>query len=162
MRLQELIDQSDLILTEEQVKAFFLGILTAEKPLPFNKAVDELLVEADDVRGSLEPELKKLWDSLSGNKKAELKKLLPADGELIQYMELAKEQLDYFLTAMSLAGTNIETCKDKQMTEHLEELEDIVEDLDEYLTDDQVTEDDGEEFKEYLVEAWDGFVSVVK
>lgn len=160
MRFQEVIDQTDLGMTEAQVKAFFLGVLSAEKPLPFPKAVDELLVETENARGDLEPELKKLWDSLSANKKVELQKLFPDESDVNEFMELAKEQLDYFLTAMSLSGTTTESCKNKKMGELLEELEDIVEDMDEYLTDDQVTPEDGEEFKEYLFETWNEFVSL--
>lgn len=162
MRFQEVIDQTDLDMTEAQVKAFFLGVLCAEKPLPFPKAMDELLVETENAREELGPDLKKVWEYLSANKKAELQKMFPEESDVNEFIELAKEQLDYFLTAMSLSGTTAESCKNQKMGELLEELEDIVEDMDEFLTDDQVTAEDGEEFREYLNETWGEFVSSMK
>ncbi len=65
MNLQELIGQTDLDLNEGQVRAFFLGALTADKPLPFNKALEELLSEAPEAQKALEPHLKTLWDKLN-------------------------------------------------------------------------------------------------
>jgi regulator of sirC expression with transglutaminase-like and TPR domain len=162
MNFQELIDQTDLDMTEAQVKAFFLGVLCAEKPMPFNKAMDELLVETETARKELSDELKKIWDYLSANTKAELGKMFPQESDITVFMEIAKDQLDFFLTAMSLSGTNTESCKNEELAELIDELEDTVEDMDEFLTDDQATAEDGEEFKEFLLGTWQEFVSTKK
>ncbi len=158
MKLQELIDQTELDMTETQIKAFFLGVLCAVKPLPFPKALDELLVEAPEAKKDLEAELKKLWDHLKLNTKAELEKIFPESSNINVFMEVAKEQLDFFLTAMSLSGTNAESCNDEDLVEHIEEFEDMIADLDEYLSDSEATSEDGADFKEYLLGTWSDFI----
>lgn len=161
MKLQELIDQTELDMTVAQVKAFFLGILCAEKPMPFPKAVDELLTEAPEAKASLEPSLIKLWDKLKANLKTELKNMFPLDEvDLNTFMEISKDQLDYFLTAMSLSGTNAESCNDEELAELIEELEETVADMDDFLSEED--NENGEEFKESLLETWTEFVSSKK
>lgn len=158
MKLQELIDQTDLDMTEAQVKAFFLGVLCAEKPMPFPKAMDELLAETPEAKGSLEPALLKTWDGLKANLKAELKGMFPEDEtDLYTFMEISKDQLDYFLTALSLSGTNAESCKNEDMAELIEELEETVAEMDDFLAEEDA--DNGEEFKESLLATWAEFVS---
>ncbi len=65
MKLQELIGQTDLDMTPSQVKAFFLGALTAERSLPFPKAMEEMLSEThpDLEQGEeLKENLLETWD----------------------------------------------------------------------------------------------------
>ncbi len=162
MKLQEVIDQTDLDMTEVQVKAFFLGVLCAEKPLPFPKAMEELLSETPEAKKELEPVLKKLYDSLKTNLKKELDQMFPEDSDINIYMEVAKDQLDYFLTAMSLSGTNTENCDDEDLAELIEELEDTVEDMDDYLSDSEATPEDGADFKEFLIGTWKDFTATKK
>lgn len=158
MKLQELIAQTDLDMTEAQVKAFFLGVMCAEKPLPFPKVVDELLVETPEARDSLEPALLKTWEEVKANFKVELKNMFPTDeSDLNTFMEISKDQLDYFLTAMSLSGTNTESCKNEELAELIDELEETVADMDDFLAEEDA--DNGEEFKESLLATWDEFVS---
>lgn len=159
MKLQELIDKTDLDMTDIQVKAFFLGVLCAEKPMPFPKAVEELVSENPDSKATLEAELKKLWDHLKANTKSELATIFPETKDIRGFMEVAKEQLDYFLTAMSLSGTNTDSCDDEDLAELIDELEDTVEDMDDYLADAEASTKDGEDFKELLLETWNEFVS---
>jgi hypothetical protein len=159
MKLQELIDQTALDMTEAQVSAFFLGVLCAEKPLPFPKALEELLAETPEAKAELEVPLKKVWGEASNNLRAELEKMFPPEENINTFIELAKEQLDYFLTALSLSGTNTESCKDQDLAELIEELEDTVEDMDEFLSDSNATKEDGEDFKEFLLETWAEFIS---
>lgn len=161
MKLQELIDQTELDMTVAQVKAFFLGVLCAEKSMPFPKAVDELLSEASEAKASLEPSLIKLWDELKANLKTELKNMFPMDEvDLNTFMEISKDQLDYFLTAMSLSGTNAESCNDEELAELIEELEETVADMDDFLSEED--NENGEEFKDSLLETWTEFVSSKK
>ncbi len=161
MKLQELIDQTELDMTVAQVKAFFLGVLCAEKSMPFPKAVDELLTEAPEAKASLEPGLIKLWDELKANLKTELKNMFPLDEvDLNTFMEISKDQLDYFLTAMSLSGTNAESCNDEELAELIEELEETVADMDDFLSEED--NENGEEFKDSLLETWTEFVSSKK
>ena len=159
MKLQELIDQTDLDMTADQVKAFFLGILCAEKPMPLNKVLEELFDEAPEAKTALEPELRKLWDELSRNTKKALSEMFPAEEDVRVFIEVAKDQLDYFLTAMSLSGTNTESCDDEDLAELIDELEDTVADMDDYLSDEEPTDNDGEDFKGLLLDTWKEFVS---
>ncbi|WPU65865.1 UPF0149 family protein [Peredibacter starrii] len=159
MQLQELINQTDLDLTADQVKAFFLGVLCAEKPMPFNKVMEEIFEEVPEARTALEPELRKLWDEQSRNLKKALSEMFQPEEDVRSFLELAKNQLDYFLTAMSLSGTNTENCDDEDLAELIDELEDTVADMDDYLADEEPTDDEGEEFKELLLDTWKEFVA---
>lgn len=162
MKLQALIDNTDLEMTEMQVKAFFLGVLCAEKPLPFAKALTELLSEAPEAKKDLEAPLKSLFESLQNNLKAELQTMLPEDKNIHTFMEVARTQLDYFLMAMSLSGTHSESCDDEELAELIDELEDSVEDMDNFLSEEDPDEAEGEDFKGFLLGTWKDFVSTKK
>jgi hypothetical protein len=157
MKLQEVLDSTEIDMTEMQVKAFFLGVLSAEKPLPFPKALDEFLADAPELKPELEAPLKTLWEQLSKNMKGELEKMFPQEVDIHTFIELSKDQLDFFLTGMSLSGTNTETCNDEELAEFIEELEDTVEDMDDFLADSEASDEDGEDFKEFLLDAWKEF-----
>lgn len=161
MKLQELIKQAELDINEGQVKAFFLGALTASRPLRFEQACEELLTEDPEALGTLEPELKKLWDSLNNKDSKELENLFPENSDLKVFLATAQERLDYFLTSLSLAGSNSET-EDDDLAEILDELEDTVMDIDEYLADGKGSVEDGEELKELLLSTWGDLVEMDK
>jgi hypothetical protein len=158
MKLQMLIEQADLDMSLSHIKAFFLGILSAQKPLPFPKALEELLAESPEAKATLSDELKKLWDELSQNKDKELKNLLPLQKDIRVFLGEAQAQLDYFLTAMSLSGTHLDSCADEDTADLLDELEDTVMDLEEYLSDKDASKEDGEELKDFLMETWEDFL----
>lgn len=162
MKLQELIGQTDLDMTLSHIKAFFLGVLSAEKPMPFPMAVKEMLSETPEAAKLLEGELKLLWDDLAKNKPAELQKLFPASSDTNEFLEMAKEQLDYYLTAMSLSGTHTESVKDEDLADLIDELEDTVMDLDEYLSQDDIDEEESKELKETLLETWQDYLGTLK
>lgn len=157
MKLQDHINSTDLDMTEAQVKAFFLGILCAEKPMPFAKALEEILVETPDAKATLEAPLKETFTALQKNLKKELDQMFPQEENTEQFVELAKDQLDYFLTGMSLSGTNTESCDDEDLAELIDELEDTVEDMDDWLSDSEANDQDGEDFKEFLLDTWKEF-----
>jgi hypothetical protein len=158
MKLHELIGQTDLDMSLAQVKAFFLGVMSAERPLPFAKAAEEMMAESPEATKQLGPELKKLWDELILNKPAELQKMFPESANLNEFLLTAKDQLDFYLTALSLSGTNTETCKNEDVAELIDELEDTVMDLDEYLSESDPDVAEGEELKELLLEAWQDYL----
>ena len=161
MNLQALIDQTDLDMTVAQIKAFYLGAFCAEKTMPFNKALEELLIEAPKAQEVLTPELEKLWESVQGNLKIELQNMLPIHEEdVINFMELSKDQLDYFLTAIALSGTNSDNCKDEEFAELMEVLEETIEEMDDLLSDEDAKA--GKELREYLLGTWEEFVSSKK
>lgn len=159
MRLQEQIDSTDLDMTEAQVKAFFLGILCAEKPLLFAKALEEILSETPEAKNELEAPLKTTWDHLQKNMKGELEKMLPLEEEASTFIEISKDQLDFFLTGMSLSGTNTESCDDEELASFIDELEETVEDMEDFLADSEASPEDGEDFKEFLIETWKEFAA---
>ena len=162
MKLQELISQTDLDMNISHIKAFFLGVMCAEKPMPFNKAVEEMLSEAPEAAKLLEGELKVLWDDLLKNKPAELQKLFPASKDTKEFLMQAKDQLDFFLTAMSLSGTHTESVKNEDLADLIDELEDTVMELDEHLSEDDLNAEESEELKEALLETWTEYLEVAK
>ncbi len=160
MKLQELIDQTDLDMGPKQVEAFFLGVLSAQKPLPFPKALEELLSAAPESKATLEGELKKLWDKLKANYQTELENLFNSKAPLNEFLTEARDQLDYFLTALSLSGTHADSVDDEDLLELMEELEDTVMEIEDYLAEDKPSKAEGEEMKEMLLEAWKEFVEI--
>lgn len=159
MKLQAAIDNTDLEMTEMQVKAFFLGVLCAEKPLPVTKAISELLSEAPGAIKDLEAPLKTLFEDLKKNLKAELTNMFPQENDIHKFMEISRDQLDYFLMAMSLSGTHAESCDDEELAELIDELEDSVEDMDNFLSEEDPDEKEGEDFKVFLLGTWKDFVA---
>jgi uncharacterized protein YgfB (UPF0149 family) len=158
MELQDLLNNSDLGMTLPQIKAFFLGALSAEKPLPYHKAVGELLAEVSEGKEELEQALKKFWEELAANRKKELANMFNISGNFATFLETSKEQLDYFLTALSLSGTNVETSGNEELSEIIDDLEDTVMELEDYLSSDEQSDEGGEELKEYLLGAWQDFI----
>jgi len=161
MKLQELIGQTDLDMNLAHIKAFFLGVMSAEKPLPFTKAVEEMLTEAPEAAKVLEPELRIYWDLLLKNKPAELQSLFPAALNTREFLLQAKDQLDFYLTAMSLSGTHTESVKNEDLADLIDELEDTVMELDEYLSE-EADEVEGLELKEILIETWGDYLRTAK
>ena len=161
MKLQELITQNDLDMNINHIKAFFLGVMSAQKPMPFKNAVEEMLTEAPEAAKALNDELKNLWDDLQKNKPAELQKLFPENSNTVEFLSNAKEQLDFFLTALALSGTHAETIENEDLADLVDELEDTVMDLDEYLTE-ETNEAESAEFKELLLETWQDYLRTAK
>jgi hypothetical protein len=161
MKLQELINQTELDMTVNQVKAFFLGAMTAERALSFSKALDEILDQSPEAKGVLETEFKRLWDQVQINKVNELQHLFSANANLKEFLLEAKDQLDFYLTALSLSGTNVESCKNEELGDLIDELEDAVMDLDEYLSEDSPNASEGMELKEMLMETWQNFIKKI-
>lgn len=160
MNLQALIDSTELDMTVDQVKAFFLGVLCADRPLSFGQALEELLSEAPDSKKELEGELKKMWSMLETNSIKELENIFPQEGDVKVFLEKARDQLDYFLTALTLSGTNSDDCEIEEMGEVIEELEDTVMDMDEYLSVSNPASEDSEQLKENLLESWNEFIAL--
>lgn len=154
MKLNDLLGKTDLDMNVSHIKAFFLGALSAEKPMPFNKAMEELLSEAPEAKTELEGELKALWDDLLKNKPAELQRIFPEAANDKEFLEQAKDQLDFYLTAMSLSGTHTESVKNEDLADLIDELEDTVMELDEYLSEEELDADKGKELRANLLEVW--------
>lgn len=160
MKLQDHIDSTQLDMPEMQVKAFMLGALCAERPMPFEKAFEEIVAENPEAVDVLKAPMSEMWSYLKSNLKSELEKMFPADEtDIHNFIEISKDQLDFFLTGMSLSGTNLDSCEDKDLCELIDELEDTVEDMDDFLADSTATAEDGEDFKEFLLDTWKDFVA---
>jgi hypothetical protein len=155
MGLQELIESNEVDFNANQARAFFLGAQTGDKPMTFPKAMDELLSEAPEAKKELEKELKNLWDELSQNTKASLENLFTGPTDLDLFLTEALKKLDYFLTGFSLAGA----VNDEEAEEVSEELENLVMDLDDYLSGEKAKAD-AEEIKDQLLGAWEAFVEL--
>lgn len=159
MKLQELINEADLVMTLPQINAFFLGALHAEKPLPFDKAITEVLEEENE---ALSTELKSYFDELKAKRAQETKTIFPQFKSDQEFLSVAREQLDYFLMGMSLAGTHGEACSDTDVGELIDELEDTVLELDEYLSVENPEKDDTDDIKTFLMETWEDFIKSKK
>lgn len=150
MKLQELTTKYDLNI--DLIKAFFLGVLNSKKPMKFEAAMDELLENEAEAKKELAAELQTFWKELEAKKIVETQNLFQG-GDL----ELLKDKLDQFLTAMSLCGTHSESV-DEPINEIMEDLEDTVEDMEDYLSEDKPDAEEGEEMKEFMLETWQAFL----
>ena len=159
MSIQDKIDSTSLDMTEIQVRAFFLGILCAETPLLFAKALNEVLSSTPEAKDALELPFRELWDELQKNPKSALQKMIPQEPHLLTFMEVAKDQLDYFLTGMSLSGTHSENCKDQDFGNFINDLEEAVEDMEDFISDENYSEEEGNQLKDFLIEIWTEFTN---
>jgi DNA-directed RNA polymerase subunit F len=158
MKLQALIDETDLEMTIPQIKAFFLGIMHADKRPAFDKVMDELLAEDPEAQARLAPELKQLWQEMQEHEVRELENFFPAaTSELKDFLLAAQANLDYFLTALTLSGTTAESANEEK-AELIEYLEETLEELDELLSEAKLDAEQGEELREDLLTNWKEFV----
>lgn len=159
MKLQEILSRHNLEVTADQIKAFFLGVQSAEKPLPYSKALAEILADTPEYEGELSPELKVMWSEIEKDQKKELGSMFPQNADLKPFLETALSHLDYFLTGMSLSGTSSDSCKDEELLEFIEVIEEFTEDLDEYLSEDKPNPEEGEVMKDFLLDNWSIFIA---
>ena len=158
MDLQESIDQTSIGMTEGQVRAFFVGVQCADHPMNFTKAVDELLAEHLDAMKDLEFVFKQLWKDIEGNLRGEAENLFPDFRTAKETITTAHANLDYFLTAMSLAGTNSESAQNAHMMELIDSMESILEELEEFMDDPEDLKV-GEDLKHELDQMWTEFMN---
>ncbi len=141
------------------VKAFFLGALTAEKPMAFSKALNEVYVHAPEEMEKNESSLKAEWDQLSKNLKAEMTRLLDDEGkEDLEFLKDAQENMDHYLTGLSLSGTTMDSCKNEELADLLDEMEDVVLDLETYIMEENYKANETKEFKEIIVSLWSDMI----
>lgn len=158
MDLQQVIDGTDLEITAEQARAFFVGAQSADHPLNFGKAIDELLAEHFHTLKDVENDLKGLWENVGSSLKSQAENLFPEDRDLVTQLTIAEGNLNYFLTAMSLAGTNSENAKNDHMMELIDTLEDLVTDLEDFIADPADLKE-GERLNLHLKEVWEDFLN---
>jgi hypothetical protein len=159
MSLENLLQQTDLGMNPSHVKAFFLGALSADKPLPFNKTLDELFAEGPEARDILEKDLKELYDALRVDLGKSLSEMFTDQKDIRMYVEAAHDQLDHFLTALSLAGTTSESALNEETADLIDELEVLVEDLEDFIADEDADDKIALEMKNFLSETWEEFVA---
>ncbi|MFY7994344.1 MAG: hypothetical protein ACOVP4_13685 [Bacteriovoracaceae bacterium] len=137
------------------IKAFFLGALTAEKPMPFNLAMDEVFVHAPEDKPQFEAPLKTEWENLSKNLKQEMTRLIDDEGkDDIEFLKNAQENLDYYLTGLTLSGTSMDSCENEDFADLIDEMEDVVLDLEAYIQEEDFKETETKEFKEIVLSLW--------
>jgi len=134
----------DLDMTTLQVKAYLLGALMAEKPRSFEAAFKDM---AEEVQGN--DVFKKQTEALYLELKKDLKKSLAETFLSIleeeNFFELAQDQLDFFLTALSLSGTHFENCSDENLGEFIDALEDLLMEM-----EDAPLEEHKEDYQSYF------------
>lgn len=151
MGLESLLSSTDTNLTEGQIRAFYLGTFFADRPVPFQTAMEEVLMEAevDDLK-SWEKDMKALYDRMKADASGEMKKLIEEDADLKKFLQNALGRLDYFLTGYAVSGAT----DDEDAAEVVEELEDTVLDLEDYLADEKATKESGQELKKLVLDTW--------
>jgi hypothetical protein len=157
MGLQTLLSDTDTNLTEGQIKAFYLGTFLADRPVPFKTAMEEVLMEAEvDDYKAWEKDMKALYDQVKANVPAEMKKLVEDQADLKNFLQDSLGKLDYFLTGYAVSGAS----DDNDTSELVEELEDTVLDLEDYLADDSGTKESGAELKKLTLDTWNELVAL--
>jgi uncharacterized protein YgfB (UPF0149 family) len=159
----------DLEMNAKEVEAFFLGCLSAEKPMKLERAIKELFLEdtkvtvqfeGADARAKIEADLKGLWQELEKELKKRRKNLLLLDGASLKEEVQALSRLgDFFLMGITLAGTSIEDLDDEagdlldEMEDHLLLLDDWMAQEEERL-DQKEWQEEGQKYKRELIELW--------
>lgn len=157
MKIQPLLESTDLETSEIQLKAYLLGGLCAENPAPAHKALEDILNDTAETRTALETPLKEYHAFLQKNLKAELKTMFPENRDVKAYLRTASDLIDEFLVGMSLAGTNSDACDDEDLLEFIELLDEYVAEIETELEDMKSSEAD--ELKTDLLENWNLYVS---
>lgn len=157
MSLQTLLSTTDTNITEGQIKAFYLGTFMADKPVPFKTAMEEVLMEAEvDDYKPWEKDMKALYDQVKASVPAEMKKLVVDQPDLKLFLQDALSKLDYFLTGYAVSGAS----SDDDTSEVVEELEDNVLDLEDYLADESATKESGAELRKLTLDTWKSLIDL--
>lgn len=126
MNIEKALENSGLDLSVNQLKSFLLGGLSAHNPLPLDKALEEIFSEEPEAREGLEKEITEFYQNLKVTRKTEVENLINED------LATSFENLDFFLTGLSIAGTHSDST-DGDLSTIIEDLEDLVMDLEEFL-----------------------------
>lgn len=157
MSLKTLLSETDSTLTEGQIRAFYLGTFMADRPVPFKTAMEEVLMEAEiDDYKAWEKDMKALHDQVKANVHGEMKNLLHDESDIKKFLQHSLACLDYFLTGYAVSGAS----DDEDTAELVEELEDTVLDLEDYLADESATKEAGTELKKLTLETWKDLVDL--
>ena len=144
-----------------QARAFFSGVLSGKKPLKFENALKELIKDDEEAEMMGEKVLKEIWAKCEAGLKKERKDMLKvtAKGLVAQVTELAAIG-DYFLTGLTVAGTDFEKMPNEDASDLLTEMEDHLLLLDEWIAegeDEGETPEwtkNGEKYKTEYLEIW--------
>jgi hypothetical protein len=157
MSLKNLLSSHDTTLTEAQIRAFYLGTFMADRPVPFQTAMEEVLMEAEiDDYKAWEKDMKALYDQVKGNVHKEMKNLVEDETDLKKFLQSSLARLDYFLTGYAVSGAS----DVEDVAEVVEELEDTVLDLEDYLANEEATKESGMELKKLTLETWKELVDL--
>lgn len=145
----------------QQARAFFVGVLSGTKPLKFEQAIQELLNDDTEAEALGEAALTDLWNKCEKGLKNERQAMLKvsAKGPLEQVKELAAVG-DYFLTGLTVAGTDFEEMPNEEASDLLTEMEDHLLLLDEWIAEGEDGEPsaewkkDGEKYQAEYLEIW--------
>ncbi len=150
MNIEQTLQNSGLDLSANQLKSFLLGGLSAKAPLDLNKALEEIFSEEPEVRPTLEKPIAELFENLKVTRSSEVETLINED------LNTSFENLDFFLTGLSIAGTHSDSVEG-ELSEIIEDLEDLVMDIEEFL-ETAGAEEDKAELTDALLGTWDALV----
>src|SRR5690606_22268413 len=114
------------------------------------KALEEIFSEEPEVRPTLEKPIAELFENLKVTRSSEVETLINED------LNTSFENLDFFLTGLSIAGTHSDSVEG-ELSEIIEDLEDLVMDIEEFL-ETAGSEEDKAELTDALLGTWDALV----
>ena len=178
MSLETALAKCDVDLTVKQVEAFLLGVSQADKPLAIQESIKELFIdgfevdsqfESEAVRVEVEKEIYSTWNNISAHSKKFMETIFDSVKSHSKEDVLNIANLvDFFLMGLSLSGTSYDTVENQDMAELLEDLEDWVIDVDEWVAEGEDTDnledwkEDGIVLKEEFYETWDKLTKNLK
>lgn len=144
-----------------QARAFFAGVLTGTKPLKFQQALKELVKDDEEAAAIGEAALQDIWSKCEKGLRAERKAMLKITAKDLsgQIAELSAIG-DYFLTGLTVAGTDFEDMPNEDASDLLTEMEDHLLLLDEWIAEGEegdpsaTWKQDGEKYKAEFLEIW--------
>src|SRR5690606_22783826 len=115
-----------------------------------DKALEEIFSEVPEERAALEKPIAELFENLKVTRATEVETLISED------LNFSFENLDFFLTGLSIAGTHSDSVEG-ELSEIIEDLEDLVMDIEEFLETSPGSEEQ-EELTSALLGTWEALV----
>ncbi|MBY0518527.1 MAG: hypothetical protein K2P81_16565 [Bacteriovoracaceae bacterium] len=169
MSLSQVLSQCDIGMSERSIQAFCIGAMTADDPMPFHKALRELFMEDSQTpvkfetpaaRAAVEKEIQATWKDIEKNLKKRRAQLLDVKGPTLkEEIEEVGRLGDFFLMGLTLAGVSVDD-QDDQVGALLDEMEDHLLLLDEWVADEGTRKDkdvwmeEGQKYRRELSELW--------
>lgn len=150
-----------------QARAFFVGVLSGKKPLKLQAAIQEITKDDEEAKALGEKTLQDIWNKCEANLKGERQAMLKViqDALLTEISQLSSIG-DYFLTGLTVAGTDFEDMPNEEASDLLTEMEDHLLLLDEWMAEGEEDpsaewQANGKKYKQEFLEIWKELEEVI-